>query len=538
LFPFHGPLRACVFFITPEYVKWFDEDNEFLQNALDHIYEDWSTSVQKVSNPSLAKNSQPFIETRVVVVDRIPFPDGRSSGCPGISLVVSAWSRHWLKDGLARRPADANSESKVPLICMRLPSRDGRGEVKISGVRLRPANTLFVNGLPYTMFADRWVSNSEAVSGPKFSRQSARKSINRITFNHTFTASSLTLPLQKLTEPREISVCMGNVISKLAERQDSEPTSASRELEERVSAFMTTKNATNGTLAVFALIIPKPGAETGPKRGRLISTKLLGYDKSRAIDGEASESHRILDSIRLAISQGAHLHRVTSGGGGWGKKQGLLSLEPALDFESEETENTPSWTPEASEGDSEDIRPFWAQSAVPETAHPGDMVEFYGTFLSKDEEHTLIREESLVAASKVLDTSLWRGKTWADEDLSKIVLGVAAPQDSSVASTLAPLGDELISIPHQFGMLSEHGMALTSIEYDINEESTQSFGVRAERETNVTRIDVPHTVLTYSVRNRIAAPPQPKVEKTPKLRLRRVQTIPPGQSGAILSQRP
>ena len=521
MFPFHNALQTFTFFVTPEYVKWLDEDNGFLQHALDHIFGDWSATDQKVSNLSLPEGYQKSIESRVAVVDRIPFPGGGSSGYPGISFVASAWSRHYLKDGLSRRSVDGKTKSTVPLISVKLPSRNEHGEVNITRVLLQPANTLFVNGLPYTMFADRWVGNSEAESGPKFSRKSARESIDQITFNHTFENSSLTLPMQKLTQRREISTCMGNVISKLVQNPDSEATSASRELEESVSTFLKTEDATNGTLAVFALIIPKPRAEIESIQAPVISPELLGYDQSRTVENGAVGNHEALDPIRLALSQGAHLHRVTSGGGGWGKKQGLLSLEPALGFGGEESEDTSSWIPEASERDSEESRPFWSQSAVPVIAQPGDMVEFYGVFWSKGAEQTLTRRESLLTASNAPNTKWWHGRAWAEADISNIVFGVTAPQDSNVASTLSTLGEELISVPHHFGMLSEHGMALSTVDFEIDKDATTAHAVHREYETKRTRIDVPHTVFTYSVRNRFATPPN--MEKTVKIRWRKVK---------------
>ncbi len=523
MFPFHNALQTFTFFVTPEYVSWLDEDSGFLQNALDHIFQDWSASHQKSSDPSLPENFQKSIELRVAVVDRIPFPHGSSSGCPGISLVASAWSRHYLKDGLSKRPYDGRNKSKVPLISFKLPSRDEQGGVKITTVHLRPANTLFANGLSHTMFMDRWVVNTESEGGSKVSRKSARESIGRITFNHTFENSALTLPMQQLTQKREILKCMGNVISKLTPNENSEATSASRELEESVSTFLKTRDAVQGNLAVFALLIPKSNSDVDSNQIPVISAKLLGYDKSRTVadEDDAAGNYQSLDRLRLALSQGAHLHRVTSGGGGWGKKEGLLSLEPARGFESEDSEESSAWTPEASEGDSEESRPFWAQSAVPGIVHPGDMVEFYGVFWSPEAEQTLSRKESLLASSKAPATKSWHDRTWAEADVSNIVLGVTNAHDSNVASTLSPHSEVLISVPHHFGMLSEHGMALGTVDFEIDKEATTAQAPYREHETRRTRIDVPHAVLTYSARNWFTTPANLKrVAQVPWRRIR------------------
>ncbi len=457
--------------------------------------------MKNLSSIGLAKDYQHVLQSRVVVVDRLPFPEGNSSGCPGISLAVTTWAGKWLSASrMARMSAEADQKTKVPQICVKLNLLNMHGELKNLRVLLRPANTLFVNGLQSTMFVDRWGFNNEAGSGPKFVRQGAREHVQRVTVNHLFQNPSLTVPLQRLTRTREISMSMGNVISKLVGTGDSKPTSASLELEEKVSAFMKNKSTTNGTLAVFALILPKQRHQTEPIEAPDVPPEIFGYPKSAASDSATSEKQEILDSIRLAISKGAHLHKVTSGGGGWGKKQGLLSLEPAMDIGGEELGGTSVQDFENFEGRLGESGHCWGKD-TPETARPGDMVEFYGTFWSKDEEKALVRKESLKTALKMPDTKLWDARTWANKDVANIVLGVIPPQDSNSAITISTLGDKLVTVPHHFGMLSENGMGFQRVDDKARRDSTAS----DMRISNITRIDVPHTVLRYSVPNRIAS---------------------------------
>jgi hypothetical protein len=503
LFPFHNSLRNVTFFVTPELVGWFDEKNSFMQNALDHIYRDWSASAQKLNDVRLPKDHQYFVQSRVAVVDRIPFSNGKSSGLPGISMAVTKRSGTWLsKSGQSK--GTKKEISKMPVITVTLPFPEMQKGRKILRILLRPSNTLFVTGLPATMFIEKWAFNEEAVTGKMLSRCTERVHVDHFELYHMFEKSSLAIPLQRLTEPRAIYMCMGNIISKLMGEQASEPISASHELEGKVSAFMAGRNATNGTLSVFALITPKLGAEIRSTQGPAVPNEILGYYGLAGTTEGSPKNQLVQDHIRVAIAKGAHLHRVTGGGGGWGKKQGLLSLEPAMDFGAEASESCSSWPPEDFDTNSKDNGSFWTRKSAPEVASPGDIVEFYGAFISKEEEQALIQEESIMTALRVPNAVCRSSRSWAEEDTSNIVWGVIPPQDSIGASTASNLSDDLIPIPHHFGMLSEQGMVLQRLDLLEAKQAPGDSEITHERARNVTKIDAPHTVLTYSIPNRMA----------------------------------
>jgi hypothetical protein len=474
-----------------------------MQKALERIHRDWPAFMQQ------ANIRHHFILCRVAVVDRIPFPDGSSSGCPGISLAVTPWNGNLLsKSRLQMMLAGGKPEEEVSKISVKIPFQDNHGNWKAFRVQLQAANTLFVNGLRSTMFLEKWVLDNTAVGFPKFLRQDARQYVDRLTMTHTSLNSSLAVPLERLTARKEISMCMGNIISKLVGTSDSEPTSASLELEEQVPAFIKSKNATNGNLSVFALIIPRVRPQTESLERLAMPLELLGHHGSVRPEDLSYVKQQTLDHIRLAISNGAHLHRVTSGGGGWGKKQGLLSLEPALSFDSEEPDVPPLQVSEGCEGKLEESGPMWSQHS-PQIASPGDSIEFFGHFSSKEEEEALTRKESLLTGLKKPDTSQWSSRDWSEGDMSRFVWGVLPPQDSNGASTTPILGDKLITFPHQFGMLSEAGMVLQRMDYEIDKQAHPKYAAVGEREINMTKIDVPHTVLAYSV------PSQKAIQTTP-----------------------
>lgn len=105
------------------------------------------------------------------------------------------------------------------------------------------------------------------------------------------------LPLRMLTPPRKVTAGMGNILRAIESVDgESKSTGASRELEKAFTDYTASLPAddTREKLDVFA---------------RLTATKPA-------------------PSSELLLAPGARIHRVLSGGGGWGSKAGLLSLDP------------------------------------------------------------------------------------------------------------------------------------------------------------------------------------------------------------------
>ena len=151
-------------------------------------------------------------------------------------------------------------------------------------------------------------------------------------------------PLTPLTPPRPISDCLGNVIKTISAfprygpnrsnqtKHLNEPTdqTASRELEEAISAHFTKQNVPPEAVEVYALIIPSKGGDFA-----LRDTVRERYKCARSLIQFSRETTTgfgpvtIDQGIRDLIIQGkARLCKVLSGGGGWGEKKGLLSLDP------------------------------------------------------------------------------------------------------------------------------------------------------------------------------------------------------------------
>ena len=186
-----------------------------------------------------------------------------------------------------------------------------------------------------------------------------------------------------------------------------------------------------------------------------------------------------------------------------------------MDFPSEEPGSIPPLTAsEDGEGELRGGGPVWGHR-TPEIAHPGDVIEFYGVLWSKEEEESLTRRERLQYALRFPDTRLWDDSNWAYEAVSNVVLGVIPPQDLHRARTISSVGNNLITIPHHFGMLSESGMVLQRLNVKIDERAPGESATKGTHLTNVTRIDVPHTLVTYSIPNWTAVPNGPVPETDP-----------------------
>ena len=206
-------------------------------------------------------------------------------------------------------------------------------------VEIPLANTIFQSGQIYTLFAERWRT------GPEESMLSLqllqRKLLPRIDivlqlpytpYNSNLSHSGT---IEILTGPRMIAACMGNIVSRLHIQacEDTEP--ASLELEHVLSSKATVKQSELSE--VWAMIIPKE--EWSNRLHCMISSKNL-------------------------FATGFRFHRVQSGGGGWGNKQGLLSLDPDLSF----LKNTPAGGEENYSLEGKGMKGI---------VRPGDVIQFF-----------------------------------------------------------------------------------------------------------------------------------------------------------------
>ncbi|MCJ1483186.1 hypothetical protein MMC06_003353 [Schaereria dolodes] len=284
-------------------------------------------------------------------------------------------------------------------------------------------NTLFQNGRTSTLEAQRWAVTGILNSKPELSR--TRRSVLpqqslKIQRNcEQLSLAKLEIPLFYITPPRIVADSMGNIIRSFRDDGNSRGTvSASEELERAVKLETAEGEREACRIDVWALVIPREYWISQP---------------------------RAMVQLNAVIESGGRLHRVLSGGGGWGNKQGLLSLEPDSMF------TMSSKDPQTGFDDGFDFEAE-KREALGEVARPGDVVQFLGR-KDKGESRRLDFEEIENPLAMEIN------------GLSSIVLGcIPSKMDTLPAyhvtnrnTTNQPY---YLFIHNHFGALSEQGLGL------------------------------------------------------------------------------
>ena len=202
------------------------------------------------------------------------------------------------------RTTNWGSEKPVPMVFTFPAGISGLSVEGGRSVTLPLANTLFQTGKISTLA--RFTVHRDSVTGEKNengTKPEAWDTANRVYtiaipkqvlgYCHSF---SHYIPLLPLTDPRQVHACAGNILRQLRHPRDP-PLPASRELEDAVGAYLA-QNTGQGKVEIFAHITPYEPTST------------------------------IIPWNIYTPASGGTLRRVLSGGGGWGKKAGLLSLDP------------------------------------------------------------------------------------------------------------------------------------------------------------------------------------------------------------------
>ena len=324
----------------------------------------------------------------------------------------------------------------------------------IRHVTLPVANTIFVNGQRTTLFEDSWevkLSSTEKADINYLHRKTLDSFRINLSCSADEVAAGGSAPLQALTEPRLVLGSMGNVLSQIEVNGEAIP--ASQELEKAVSAYIKSNptSTDQGPLLVYALV----------------RTSLQPYTNSSSTEKSSIRPSRVLE----ALWQGAKLFKVSGGGGGWGKRQGLLSLEPAVDFETRESDFPAGVA--SLDDDQNIVTQLGSNGILPESC----TVQFL--VYSPDQ---AAKDDSLGSSS---DDVVMRTPT----DLATVVLGTATDPEAQDHLMEASDADEtgVSFLRAHFGMISYGGAALGSID-----SVSQSTVTR-------TRLDVPNS--TFILRN-------------------------------------
>ncbi|KIW22171.1 uncharacterized protein PV07_12490 [Cladophialophora immunda] len=428
-------VKLVVLLVTPSLASLIDP-GAFFQHVLTSLYAGrrsfvWENPIEKP------------IKCVTAVVDALPVPpetpsnsDGdsaRAAISDGLALFMSSesfdarsvYAPSELLDDAENKPTATLKFCSTPEVSSSALASDQGPPVR--HVTLPAANTIFVNGQRATLFQDLWrirLTDSEEPSINYLGRKNLKSFQLNLQCPEDSFVNGGSAPLHILTKPRKVVRSMGNVLRQI--EVDGEGVPASQELEKAVSAYIKANPASTARspLLVFALIRP-PGTlsfEEGP-------------DGNNDIHGSGSLK---------SLWHGAQLFKVSGGGGGWGKRQGLLSLEAAVGFET--TEVAPSLAFPDFDNDQNVLHELSSRGIVP----TGSTVEFL--VCSADLTCKDTSRASLSKPAPFLPT----------EDGTTVVLGTATDPDSQDGMLEGPnvTNAGVIFLPDYFGMVSYGGAAL------------------------------------------------------------------------------
>jgi hypothetical protein len=261
---------------------------------------------------------------------------------------------------------------------------------------------------------------------------------------------ALATPLVPLTFPRTVDGHMGNILRQVV-GEGGESMQASNELEHAVPAFFKARGELVQSTLAWALVIPKELTDLVANRTREAITQHATnevtdweplwnkYWSNDSIKGNSIQGPSIVD---WALLHGARLHRVLSGGGGWGKKAGLLSLDPGPLPALDSTKSSDTGAAFADEAD--------FTSALRTVVNKGDSIQFFVSPTASSD--AKIKDLEALKQSQVLSAdSAWDWEFGVVPSTIDSIPG-GSWQHASVES------DEVVVFRDTFGALAEKGL--------------------------------------------------------------------------------
>ncbi|KAK1065328.1 hypothetical protein LTR74_008004 [Friedmanniomyces endolithicus] len=467
--PDTGP-ASLLLLLTPTYAQ------RALSGAVSHL-------VLEALRIKGAKTLTKGLDVTTAVVDRLPSDNDRVAGEEGMAYY---FMRNAPSSPSTSRKAFNTNTQKPGSITFELPflpKRLWRYEIQ-----LPLAQTIFLTGKVSTLVHTRY--KNEVNKGLVIDEQQHLEAQSMVLpFRKTNGAVSTDIPLVPLTPLRVVRNSMGNIIRALSsataheEMRDkatpSEPQPASQELEAAVTAYFKALGMPPEAVNVWALILPiisRSGLNNeGPVSRRL---RVL---KPEAIPETWTSEAALMDLcmetlIPRYFRSGGRLHRVLSGGGGWGKKAGLLSLDPDSKYSSRDLRADEGWEFDFDD-ESDGAVEKQQRQALGEIVTEGESVMF------------------LLAPRETECFTQSRAKTWSylnSSDLAAVFGAVPSTIDtvpeerSNDPGSAADRPPHVHHRPNFFGALSEGGLALT-ITSNPEFEDTKHRG----RVNSQTKLDVP-----------------------------------------------
>jgi hypothetical protein len=496
-----GLFTDFLLLVTPSYAASLRKQKNVIEQALTRIF-----PVKDLDNSLYSKlggNSREAVRLVAAVVDRLPKPSDLSAsavgdnGSEGIALRLIAnenpiWKPEVTIDGPR---VEANlSDNKFRFLSFHLNDSSTPAHM-LPVVQVPLANTIFHNGLSSTLIwrkyalqqggkglvqIDEKVCDSHRVKLPQ---QPGHGDVNALNFS---------VPLVPLTSARSVVACMGNIIRRLSgnsgltsQDDTKEAILASHELEQSVTSYHKTRGLSPRAVSVWALVIPEK-TFTG---GLSMATKVLGERNLPELwkAGSDHDTDPSQPNLLTLLQHGARLHKVLSGGGGWGKKAGLLSLDPDSGYGQhlpwEEITTAQQTEPEYIQGLSSvpaDLQQVWGfePQELPSIVNKGDYIQFYVSPSASS-------EEALPQSDATTDTSAQASSNVRTVEFG-CVPSTVDDMPSSQASSTKTQG-VVQTYPNHFGALSETGIAMF---FGFHSDKTPSSNVHDAADA-ATKVDVP-----------------------------------------------
>ncbi|PMD39868.1 hypothetical protein L207DRAFT_512835 [Hyaloscypha variabilis F] len=400
---------------TPTFASWLEASSEFIPQALQRVF--------GTSSP---------VEADVVC----GVCDGLAPRSLSMKTLTGTGFSVWHKPSKVENLWKNNDTGSSPNMQSTL-TISARSPYQAT-LTLPLANTLFQNGRHSTLLLSRWKSNGDSFQIER--DQIEKKNVTMNLFVREGQFPRHVIPCVPLTPLRRIHSGLGNIVRTInfGRKGESDIGPASRELETSVGEYLAKGGNDQRTIDVWALVLPQdPRSRQAGRQGPVKQILTTDMDALRAIISPSTSKG--LCYVGTLINEGARLVRVLSGGGGWGVKEGLLSLDPQTTY-SDSNESRYDY----SEG-SLDERQI---SALGSLAREGAFIQF------------------LVATKLDEDTAITtlQGNEHSSDDFRRhaTVVGV-------VPSTIDDVHDEQQQIPTisdiqiypgHFGMVSESGIFL------------------------------------------------------------------------------
>ncbi|KAF3048470.1 hypothetical protein E8E11_008383 [Didymella keratinophila] len=492
-----------VFLATPSFASWLLNDSVFLAKALAKLYKNIasSASLQAVcavvdrlpqARPARGENNDNAINAETVyrtdgaddenpikaaMVERAVHPPVNETGVEGITYVVLPQ-----KAALSAQPAVSGEQGCIDFLAHTKTTELGRDHDR---VRVPLANTVFQTGAPSTLISSWW---SLSTGGKlEFQSREQRKTMSidlsaqrldpasQTKSPRHHDVATLSIPLIPLTFPREVNGHMGNIIRGLKDANGNAMT-ASTELEQVVPHYFAARGETPRATSAWAVVSKKKTArslvnevvEGLLERGDTNADRQLGLEQLWAADPPRWDQR-----VQRSFTRDGRLHKVLSGGGGWGKKAGLLSLDP-MPIGAPQLERAAEM-----DGDYETVDEF--STALKPVVKDGHWIRFYISPTVAQDHDEDVGVHGFLDQGTSSDTSARQPWSWEFGVIPSTIDSI--PSDSPQRSLEAH--GEITVHKGTFGALTEGGLTLMRGS-DLDEKS----GI-ARRELNATTIDVP-----------------------------------------------